>query len=236
MKKNPLSIDEDGAPVCFGRCDESDKVCIEDCDPDVRDRCCDEKTQDIERIPNKLNDITNKPDCFGRLYSSYSEVCQDDCAFRYGCRRDSNADGWKKEAIEDWKQDRLHLPVLNTRPSTTIIDPPSKPVQQSYKPVPYWENTRPYTPSTYSPGYTTNTNSHQLSININRPNLSDQEYIDIYGARPARNAIVPYQFENEAWYSRLGKEFILRSVMYAVQVAGQLIVEMISRIRWAPKQ
>lgn len=235
MKKNPLSIDEDGRPYCFARCDESDSICIEDCDPDVRDRCCDEKTQDIERIPNKLNDITQKPECFGRLYSSHSEVCQDDCAYKYGCRRDANIDGWKKDAIDDWKQDRVHLPVLNTRPSTTIIDPPSRPVQQSYKPVAYWENTRPYTSSTYTPSYNSTTNSQSLTISVNRPNLSDQDFIEIYGGRPARNAIVPGQFEGENWFARLGKEFVLRSLQYAVQVAGQLIVEMISRIRWAPK-
>lgn len=182
----------------------------------------------MERVCHKTNDLTNKPDCFGSLYSKYSAVCQEECNYTYDCRKEKVPE-WKREAISDAKKDGVYrLPVLQNTPSTTIIDPPTR---SWTKPVQYWDSYKPATPSyTQNFSSTTSVQSYQ-----NRPNLTEDQYMEFYGALPARNALVPGQFEGESWYVRLGKEWMLRSIGYAVQVAGQLLVEMIGRIRWSPK-
>lgn len=243
MARNPLDVDEEGVPICFGTCDEGDTTCIEDCPADLRDRCMDETCTDADREPETITG-NGKPPCFGMFYSGFSKACQDVCAFSTDCRlemrtaqqlaRDSSSQGWLRDAVEDIKSDRLHLPVLNNKPSPTVVNPPSTPVTRTAPPVSYWEGNRP----SYSyQSYTQPQNSGSgIQINQNRPNLTEEQYLYYYGAKPAGNPLVPGQFEGESWWSRLLKEFVLRSVMYAVQVASQLAVETVGRIRWAPEK
>jgi hypothetical protein len=224
MKRNPQLTDEEGVPLCWSRFDDLNSTCTEDCPNELSERCCEETQKDIERTHTKTNDITGKPECYGSMYSAYSAVCQEECSYTYDCRKEK-IPAWKKEAISDAKQDRVfRLPVLQNTPSQTIIDPPK---QSWVKPVQYWDSYKP------TPTYTQSTSSVQTYQN--KPTLTEDQYIEYYGALPAKNALIPGQFEGESWYVRLGKEFILRSLSYAVQVAGQLIVEMIGRIRWGPK-
>ncbi len=196
--KNPLITDSDGVPTCYGSCDENDKTCMEDCPPDLQDRCMEETL-------------------------SYKKPVK--------------PSSWYDDAIEEAKQDKFRLPVLQPRPSPSVYDPPKHEERPRAAPVNYWEGTHKPTP-TYSGSWSSPAaqNVQQLQINLNRPQLTDQQYMDIYGCRPAANPIVPGQFEGESWAARLGKEWILRSMMYSVQVASQLVIEMVSRIRWAPKQ
>lgn len=229
MKRNPQSTDEEGVPLCWGRFDDLNATCTEDCPNELSERCCEETQKDVERTHTKISDLTGKPECYGALYSKYSELCQEECKYTYECRKEKIPE-WKHDALFDAKQDRVHrLPVLQNTPSQTIIDPPK---QNWIKPVQYWDSYKP-TP-TYTQNYSS-TNTNSIQTYQNRPVLTEDQYMEYYGALPARNALVPGQFDGEKWYTRLGKEFILRSLDYAVQVAGQLIVEMIRRIRWGPK-
>ncbi len=239
MKRNPLNTDPDGVPLCYAKCDEEDTVCMEDCPADLRDRCMDETCTDNDRDPNNIDDESGKPICFGNSYSSYSTTCQDKCEFSNDCRLESKRiepvskltnSTWLEETIQDIKKDRIHLPMLQGRPAQSVINPPST---RTTAPINYWETSynRPYN---YTSNTQTTSNGHQLQIQLNRPNLTEEQYLYFYGARPAANPLVPGQFEGESWYSRLLKEFVLRSLMYSVQVVGQLVVEMMGRIRWSP--
>lgn len=199
--KNPLITDSDGVPICYGSCDENDKVCMEDCPADLQDQCM-EKTLSSAKGPRR-------------------------------------PDGWYTDAIEDIKQDKFKLPVLQPRPSPSVYDPPRYEEKPRVAPVNYWDNqsrTPSYAPTSPWQSTANSQTVQQLQINLNRPHLTDEQYIDIYGCKPAINPIVPGQFEGESWYARLGKEWVLRSLQYSVQVASQLVIDMVSRIRWAPKQ
>lgn len=238
MKRNPLLTDVNGIPLCWGRAEESDTTCMEDCPSDLRDRCIDETCTDGDRNPLNIDPNSEKPHCFGKGYSQFSNSCQEECGFSNDCRletkqtnkeeNDSNSvKTWLSEARKDAASDRIRLPVLQSNPAPSVISPPVK----APPPVNYWETqyNKPY--SSYSQPTTTNSN---LQLPINRPNLTEEQYLHFYGHKPAANPIIPGQFEGESWWERLLKEFVIRSLMYSVQVAGQLVVEMVGRIRWAP--
>lgn len=235
MIKNPLTTDNDGVPLCFGSADESNRTCMEDCPCDLRDRCIDETCTDGDRKPQDIIEETGKPLCFGEHYSGLSPSCQNQCDYTTDCRLETSTSNsltreptWLKQTINDAKQDRVfHLPVLQPRPAPSVVSPPVR----SVAPVNYWEQTynRPYQST-----YTAPTTGSGLQISLNRPNLTEDQYLHFYGHKPAQNPLVPGQFEGESWWQRLLKEFVIRSLMYAVQVAGQLVVETVGRIRWAP--
>ena len=230
MIRNPIVTDNDGVPCCFGRCDETLTICSEDCPNDLFERCQVETSKDNERIPNKENDITGRPECYANMYSENSAVCEDECKHRDDFKKEKSP-FWLKQAKEDVKEDtkRYSLPVLQDRPAVSVIDPPSKPVN-------YWQGQyRPYSQPTTYPQSTNYQASNNYQLQVNKPTLSQEDFLEFYNAVPARNALVPGQFEGESWYSRLAKEWILRSLQYAIQVAGGLLVEMVSRIRWSPK-
>lgn len=240
MTKNPLETDEDGVPKCYGRCDENDVVCSEDCPSDLKEKCENETESDHVRNPEDL-DLDGKPKCFSKEYSDYSSLCQEDCGFLTSCKRTTKELAtWFTEAKRDAERDKLkvHLPVLNNNPIPTIVSPFSNPTPQPMQPinrappVQYWDNANKGYP--YQTPYTSPT--PQIGVTQNRPNLSQEQYLAYYGVLPAPNPLVAGQFEGETWYSRLLKEWILQSCMHAVQVAGQLVISAIGRVRWAPKQ
>lgn len=238
MKRNPLATDSDGVPLCFSKADESDTTCMEDCPSDLRDRCIDETCTDSDRTPHRI-EITGRPACFGNQYSAFSNSCQNECDHSTDCRLETktsqtlarDSPSWLREAQQDAQKDRIHLPVLQSRPAPSVISPP---MNRSVAPINYWEST--YNKPSYTTSYTSPNTSTGLTISLNRPNLTEDQYLHYYGSKPAANPLVPGQFEGESWWERLLKEFVIRSLAYSVQVAGQLVVEMVGRIRWAPQE
>lgn len=238
MKRNPLLTDIDGVPLCFGKACESDITCMEDCPSDLRDRCIDETCTDGDRDPTNIDPESDRPICFGQGYSQFSNSCQNECGFNNDCRLETKQTNkeendsvtvktWLTEARRDAASDKIRLPVLQSQPAPSVVSPPVK----APPPINYWEST--YNKPSYS--YTsTPTANTGLSLVLNRPNLTEEQYLHYYGSKPAANPLIPGQFEGESWWERLLKEFVIRSLMYSVQVAGQLVVEMVGRIRWAP--
>ena len=243
MIRNPIYTDDDGIPVCYGRKDENSIMCTEDCPSDLSEKCGEETESDHERNPEDIG-LDGKPRCFSKAHSEYSSLCQEDCSFLPSCKlATEELETWLHEAKRDIEQDkRVHLPVLNNNPIPTIVSPfantPSptpQPMQAPNRvpPVQYWDNS--------NKGYTYPTTTYasttpQIGITQNRPNLTNEQYLAYYGVLPAANPIIAGQFEGETWYSRLFKEWLLQSCMYAVQAMGQLVIGAIGRVRWAPKQ
>lgn len=152
-----------------------------------------------------LLDPMGKPDCFGKHYSEYSRKCTKMCDFAIQC-----SSKCKSNKVTS-------LPVLNNKP-TSVRDP--------YKMSPFT-----FTSSTPQPPKETS----YIVGPTGKPFLSEEKSLALYGRKPHPNPLVIGQFDGEKWYERLMKEFVLNTLKHAVTVMGNLVVDMLSRIRWAPK-
>lgn len=118
------------------------------------------------------------------------------------------------QCAQKCKYNKMSLPVLNTKP-TSVRDP--------YKTSPFAFNS------------TTAKEASYIVTPSGKPLLNEEKAIELYGKRLHPNPLIIGQFEDEKWYERLFKEFVLKTAQHAVTVMGNLIVDMISKIRWAPK-
>ena len=219
MERDFTNVDEDGIPICIGEYMEEHPKC-DICPIETKDKCMDEQVLEEKRDPDILNN-EGEPECFGKYYSDYSRKCNKLCDSAIMCSKLS-------------KDVKLHLPVVNNKPCGSVRDPYSQtkeaPKVDQFKYTP--EKTYSY--SGYSSGYNSGY-SYSMGSIPGRPNMSPEAIEHFYGVRPHPNPIVPGQFEGEDWYVRLMKEFVLRTFQHGVQVMGSLLIEMISKVRWAPK-
>lgn len=234
MIRNPNRIDDMGKPYCYGNYDLSEEECAK-CY--FMDNCQDEELCEKERNPDKL-DNEGKPECFGFYHSDYSIKCSN-CDWTIGCARElkENAEVVRHPQIDavKYKEDgKTHLNVLddirNLNPKTYKTNTPTKP------PVVNGPNFN-YSSTGYTSNYSSYSSSNYGNSTVyKKPSMTDEQAEYWYGQKLHKNPLVEGQFENESWYARLAKEFLLKTADHGVKVLAHLFSDMISRIRWAPKQ
>lgn len=209
MRRDFNSIDENGVPNCFGDCEELNEVCLQ-CPREIRDRCIDETIDNDKRKPTDF-DYFGEPNCLGKYYSEYSKICNEECEYLTVC----------KKTVTN-KPNKVHLPVINSKPSSNVSDP-------------YKTKVTPFSDSKPTYYTTPSTQSNVTVSSVPKQYMSNETIERQYGVKPHPNPIVPGQFEGEEWYERLGKEFVLRTGESAIKVFAELLLTMFSRIKWAPK-
>jgi hypothetical protein len=205
--RNPDVTDSNGIPMCFTEYADFSDAC-QRCPDEIKERCIDEKAEEDKRDPDLVDSYLGKPRCY-KKYSEYSTKCHKQCDFSDSCSKES----------ETKRVDKFYLPVIKQTPSSI------KNVYE-YKPSTSNSNTFSYSSSTKSVFSTQNFDK--------KPYLSQEQAQELYGRRLHPNPIIDGQFEGESWYSRLVKEFVLKTTQHAIHVMGSLLIDMIGKVRWAP--
>jgi hypothetical protein len=211
VSRNHEVVDSSGVPMCFGEHSNSSNAC-DNCPMQIKERCLEEKSDEDGREPDVVDNFLGKPLCFGK-YGEYSTKCNKLCDFA----RDCEVKG---------KGTSLHLPIVQNTGSSGI--------KNVYE-------TKPTTPfNFYTPPKTSVPSTSSAYFNIptsnKKPDLSSEQCEELYGRKFHPNPIIDGQFEGEPWYSRLLKEFVLKTTQHGVSVMGSLLIDMLGRIRWAPDE
>lgn len=208
--RNPDVTDNNGIPMCFTEYAEFSEGCMK-CPADIKDRCMDEKSEEDNRDPDLVNNYLGKPNCYGK-YSEYSTKCNKLCDFSSPCAK----------KVKEEKDDKYHLPV---------VKPTLSNIRNVYE---YKQQTTPISPFSTSSSSTQSKTVFSAPSFDRRPQISQEQAEELYGRRLHPNPIIDGQFEGEPWYSRLMKEFVLKTTQHAVHVMGTLLIDMLGKVRWAP--
>ena len=209
--RNPEAVDRNGIPMCFTEYAEFSEGC-QKCPADIKDRCIEEQSEEDKRDPDLVDNYLGKPRCYKR-YSEYSTKCNKRCDFSDACSKEN----------ETKKTDKFYLPVIKQSPSS---------IKNVYE---YKQHSSTVVSPFSSSPSSTQTKTVFSAPNFDRkPQISQEQAEELYGRRLHPNPIIDGQFEGEPWYSRLMKEFVLKTTQHAVHVMGTLLIDMLGKVRWAP--
>lgn len=225
--RNPHDIDmKTRAPKCFGNYSDDAQVCTHHCSKALN--CSNETDDEVKRRDSRdLRGPDGRKVCFGKLYSEFSEECQNHCLQSYDCG-DVVLNDELSIYQPEWEPRRASMPST----TSTGIRSPSLSVLQNKPPLPPMPmyQTQPNYVSPFSSQYSSGSQYQNLFANQNVDDRTQAYLKAKYGIGLKPDPTVPGQFEGEEWYVRFFKEILKYAGYYAFQLLSQILITN----RWAP--